>query len=226
MKYLLGVLLVGLSASAIAQTKDETVARPDLPGDLMVDIGLNFWDETPGGLDLQSWPSKSVGIYYTRRKAYGGKFALHYGVGLGLEKIGLGDDSTFFSGEALTIGELPIEQVDKNKLAITYLDIPIEFRFHPTGTQDGEGFFIGVGAIGGLRLNSHTKWRYTENGETKRQKISGEFNLNAWRYGVQIRLGFKGVHFFYKQFLSDTFKSSLNEVNPRLTTIGINITGF
>lgn len=226
MRYLVGVLFIGMGFGTMAQTEDSGISRPDLPGSLMVDIGINIWDKVPSGLEQDAWPSKSVGVYYTRRKAYGGKLSLNYGIGLGLEKIGLGNDSTFFSGDELSIEELPIESVEKNKLAISYLEVPIEFRFHPTGTQDGEGFFIGVGAMGGFRLNSHTKWKYTENGETRRQKIAGGFNLNAWRYGFQARLGFKGVHLFYKQYLSETFKSPIDEVNPTLTTIGINITGF
>lgn len=224
MRYLLGLLLAIISFFALAQ--ENAISRPDIPGELMVDIGLNYWDETPRGIDQTGWPSKSVGIYYSRRKPMSGKLSFYYGLGLGLEKIGLGNDSTLFSGDQLTVGDIGLESVEKNKLAISYFEIPLEIRLHPTGTQDGEGFFIGAGVIGGLRLNSHTKWKYNEDGQTKRQKISGEFDLNTWRYGFQVRLGFRGVHFFYKQYLSDTFRNEIGDVNPRLTTIGINLTGF
>ena len=110
---------------------------------------------------------------------------------------------------------------------MTYLDIPLEFRFHPQGTEDGEGLFLGVGVVAGLRLRAHTKWKYENNGETTREKQTGDFNLNSFRYGYQIRAGFRGVHLFYKRYLSETFQGDFPDgTNPTMTTIGINVTGF
>ena len=203
----------------------------------LVDIGFNGWSSMPGPLLRETWASKSVGIYYMKRKAFGSKFSLNYGVGLGLEKIGLGDSSTLASqvtfagadGDSIAdVGIIPNpENFRKNKLAITYLDIPFEFRFHPTGTEEGEGFFMSAGGILGVRLTSHTKWKYQDNGETVRQKITGRFNLNNFRYGYQFRLGFRGVHLFYKQYLSDVFRDEFADGStPTMTTIGINLTGF
>jgi len=208
------------------QSNSKTISRPDIPGELLFDLGLNYWDETPQGLNQKGWPSKSVALYYMRRRPFGGKLSLNYGIGLGLEKIDFGSDSTLNTGDPTEVVALELESVSKNRLATTYLDVPIEFRFHPKGTEDGEGFFIGVGAIGGLRMSSHTKLKFDEDGQTKIQKNKARFNLNNWRYGYQVRLGFRGIHLFWKSFLSDTFKGEVGGVNPLQTTVGINITGF
>ena len=188
MRYVFIALLTFVVFAASAQEEGKKLKRPDIPGELLVDIGFNAWSSMPGPLKRETWASKSVGIYYMKRKAFGNKLSLYYGIGLGLEKIGLGDSATLASGVNLgtgqndsivNVGIIPNpENFRKNKLAITYLDIPIEFRFHPTGTIDGEGFFISAGGIIGLRLTSHTKWKYENNGETTRQKITGRFNLN------------------------------------------------
>lgn len=215
--------------------------RPDIPGELMVDVGFNVWTSMPGPLERRTWSSKSIGLYYTKRKALSNKLSFNYGIGLGLEKMSLGDSSTLASAvlddngttatdddfvQSVLIVPNP-ENFSKNKLATTYMDIPVEFRFHPFGTEDGEGLFIGAGGIVGLRLKSHTKWKYDNNGETVREKTSGKFNLNSFRYGYQIRAGFRGVHFFYKRYVSDVFNDPFpSGENPIMTTVGINVTGF
>ena len=234
MKYVYGALLTLLIISVSAQDKDG-LKRPDIPGELMVDVGFNVWSSMPGVLERKIWASKSIALYYTKRKAFGSKLSLNYGGGFGIEKISLGDSSTLTSNflyadidSLAAVAIVPNSQnFDKNKLAITYLDILLEFRYHPLGTEDGEGLFLGVGGIVGLRLNAYTKWKYDNNGETTRQKVSGKLNLNSFRYGYQVRAGFRGVHIFYKRYFSDVFKDSFGDgSNPVLTTVGINLTGF
>ncbi len=230
MRYVYGVILTLLVISASAQ---DGLKRPDIPGELMVDVGFNVWSSMPGALERRTWSSKSIALYYTKRKAFSSKLSLNYGIGFGMEKMSLGDSSTLFSNvlvndtlRSVVIGPNP-QNFDKNKLATTYLDIPIEFRFHPMGTEDGEGLFLGVGGIVGLRLNAHTKWKYDNNGETVRDKVSGKFNLNSVRYGYQIRAGFRGAHIFYKRYVSPVFKDTFEDgFNPVMTTVGINLTGF
>ena len=236
MKYLFGLLLLVCSVAVLGQNE---MARPDVPGDVMVDIGLNYLDEEPIFVNQAGWRSKSLGVYYLRRKPISEKFSFYYGAGFGFEKISLGDTVTLSSGyvndanpnnifvEPVAITSLPSGiQFDKNRLAVTYFDVPLDLRFHPRGTQDGEGLFVGVGGILGLRLNSHSKLKFDEGGETVIEKVKGEYNLNGVRYGVQARFGFRGVHIFYKQYFSDLFQDSVGAANPRMTTIGINVTGF
>ena len=238
MKYLVAGVLLVFTFFSFSQEK---LNSPDFPGELMVDIGLNYLDDEPLTIDQSGWTSKSIGFYYSKRKLFSNKFALNYGLGLGIEKLSLGDSTTLFSQyfngsdfEAVSIQPLPNDDPDddpffsysKNRLAITYLEVPVDFRFYPKGTEAGEGLFVGVGGIAGIRLNSKVKHKYDYEGETVINKTSGEFNLNSFRYGVQVRVGFRGVHLFYKQYMSDLFKGELGQANPRMTTIGINISGF
>ena len=238
MKYLATGALLVFSFFLSAQ---ETLNRPDFPGELMIDIGLNYLDDEPLTIDQSGWTSKSISLYYTMRKLFGDKFAINYGLGLSVEKLSLGDTTTlasqYFNGtdfEPVSIQPLinvdptddPFFSYDKNRLMISYLEVPVDFRFYPKGTEAGEGLFLGVGGMAGIRLDSRIKLKYDYAGETVINKTSGEFNLNTFRYGVQVRVGFKGVHLFYKQYMSDLFKDELGQANPRMSTIGINITGF
>ena len=217
--------------STTCLSQEGSLRQPDIPGELMIDIGLNYWTVTPEDLDTQGWSSKSISFYYTKRKVLGSKISFNYGLGLGIEKYDLGSNSTLFSrNDEVEIDDFPFDTndspLDKNRLAVTYLDAPIELRFHPKGTIEGEGLFIGIGAIGGLRLQSHMKWKYPEDGEDVVQKTRGRYDLNPYRYGFQVRAGFKGTHLFYKQYLSDLFADPLDGEVPQAFTIGINLTGF
>lgn len=191
----------------------------------MVDVGINSWSEVPDTLDRKGFASKSIGIYYSKRFKISNKFSFYPGVGLGLEKMAF-KSGVAFSDTGNFYIRTPYFGITKNKLAFTYLDIPVELRFHPKGTQDGEGLFVSIGGILGLKMGAHTKLKYDEGNGVKRLKESGKFNLTAYRYGYQIRFGFKGIHLFYKQYLSDAFKEPIQGVNPRMRTIGINLTGF
>lgn len=232
MRYLYGILFFVFAVTVSAQ---DGMKRPDIPGELMVDIGLNFWDEASDSVDQKGWPSKSAALYYIKRKELSPKFSLYYGIGLGMEKFSLGNDNTLFStSDSAYVAPFPgASSPDKNKLAATYLDIPVEIRFHPKGTEDGEGFFIGVGGIVGLKMTAHMKWKYEANGETVKQKLTGDYDLTSYRYGTQVRLGFRGVHIFYKQYFSNVFNEDVNYgttgtggFNPTFRTFGINLTGF
>lgn len=251
MKYLFGTLLILVSVGLFAQDQEE-FARPDLPGELMVDIGFSLWSETVSDLEQDLWPSKSVSIYYLKSKKLNDKFRFNYGVGLSLDKIGfktnvdsISSSSDFMALTRDTLGVAQFNSVvantdrvsfDKYSLKNTFLEIPLELRFHPKGSEAGEGFFVSAGGILGVRLKSKDKLVYQLNGEKYITKESGDFGASDFRFGVQARLGFKGIHFFYKQYLNNVFKDDMpvktfndqngQTFNPTLTTIGINFTGF
>ena len=223
MKYLIGVVLI--ITVLFGQAQESNFSRPDLPGELMVDVGINTWSAVPDTLNRKGWASKSIGIYYSKRHEIGRKLSFYSGLGLTMEKMGF-NGNTSLSDSSTYIYETPFDGVSKNKLAATYLEIPVEFRFHPRGTDEGEGLFFGVGGMIGLRMNSHTKWKYEQDGGKKTHKISGDFNLEDLRYGYQIRFGFRGVHLFYKRYLSKMFRNPIEGADPNMATIGINLTGF
>lgn len=223
MKYLFGFVL-GLSF-LFSAAQEDGFKRPDVPGEVMVDIGFNSWSVTPDTLDRKGWASKSLGIYYAKRFEISNKFSFLPGIGLSFERMGF-ESGVAFQDSALFYTRVPYTGITKNKITFTYLDIPVEFRYHPKGTQDGEGFFVSAGGMFGLKMGAHTKIKYDEGDGNKILKESGKFNLKGIRYGYQFRVGFKGIHLFYKKYLSDAFKDPIQGANPTMKTIGINITGF
>lgn len=233
-RFFLSLFLLGVVLISTAQ--DRKFAQPDLPGDLMLDIGLNYWSNDQD--TLKNWGSKSLGVYYNKRFKISNKLSFHPAVGLGFEKLAF--KKNYHYGEDVDnsiIIDTTNTIISRNKLAVTYLDVPLEFRFHPKGTIEGEGFFIGAGVIGGLKLNAHTKLKYEENEVKRKEKLQSNFGLQDFRYGYQIRVGWKSFQFFYKHYLSDFYRKPQKQVgkdllpngelfNPAVSTFGINFSGF
>ena len=226
-KYLFVCFMFFSLTFLFAQSEEEGIfAQPDIPGELSFDVGLNRWNAFPERLTRRLWGSKSVSIYYSLKKPLGSRFSFYYAIGLSTQKISLGDSATLSQTNTTSVIDLPVNDVRKNQIATTFFEVPLMLRFYPQALEDERGWFIGVGGMIGYRFWSHTKWKYKEEGVVKKQKITGNFDLNNLRYGYQIRFGFKGIHLFYKQYLSKTFKNTIDGANPTTTAFGITLTGF
>ncbi|MEL7222470.1 MAG: hypothetical protein AAGJ93_14200, partial [Bacteroidota bacterium] len=129
-KLLIAVLFVVSANTAFAQ--EEKKGSPDLPGDLIVNVGINALVDRPRELRLNAFGSKSVGVYYTNRIALSPSFSFYPAIGLGLEKYDFQDDITLIDsiGNVTLIDTIGFRgAIDKNRLATTYLEMPLEFRY-------------------------------------------------------------------------------------------------
>lgn len=224
------VLLSGFSKAQ--DNEDKRYAQPELPGDLMVDIGMTFLYNDPAELDIQNFNSRSVGVYYSQRFKLSDRFTFNPALGITAEKLRLdnnlnfqlADDNTIVFDSLLNRGDLRT-----NKIAINYIELPFELRFYPTRTVDGEGLFVSVGGIIGARLESHTKIKYDFNNIRRAEKLRDRFGLQDFRFGFQGRVGLRGIHVFYKYYFTEVFRpgrSPGENAAPGLWTFGINISGF
>lgn len=109
---------------------------------------------------------------------------------------------------------------EKSKLVTTYLTMPLMFEFF-TSRQQKKAFHIGAGAILGLRIGSHTKLKYEEDGKTHKPKVYDDFNLNPFRYGFRVAFGYGGFNMFVDYYASTLFKENKG---PTLYPVAAGIT--
>lgn len=231
MRRIFGVVILTVFISVNSFAQDDTRPKqPDLPGDIMLDFGFNFWDNQPDNLPAHAWGSNSFGIYYNQRVRFNDHISMHLTPGFTFEKYSFNSTYSWLNQQngTVSLDSLTGVAMEKNKLVANYLEIPVEFRIHPLGTVNGEGWFIGLGFIGGARIGAHTKVKYNLGDNTVKEKVYDDFGINSFRYGYQIRFGFKSFHLFYKSYLNDVFKSapSADGVLPRAFTFGMTFSGF
>lgn len=211
-----------------------SLSSPDFPGALVFDLGFNGFNTAPDTMDLSWWKSKSISVYYMQSFDIGKKFTFNPAIGLSLEKYSFVKDVTLgyvenTQGEnVIGVVEIEADEVLKSKMAINYIDLPVEFRYYPRGNDKKGSIYFALGGSLGLLMESHTKTKFKENGITKTVKLKDDFRQNNWRYGLQARFGVGSVNFFYKQYRSNIFKSDgpAGTENTTSQTIGISFSGF
>lgn len=191
--------------------------RPDIKGDLFIDFGFNTLNNKPDELRTRFLPSRTFNIYYQGQFNIGENTGLTFnpGIGIGTDKLALRDSLNLFNNPQLNntrselrdITEVYGDNIDihRNNISLTYLDIPIEFRYHFNRRNYNKGVRLAVGGKVGYLLNAQTKVAYTEN-ETRRQiKDRQSYGFERFRYGVHTRLGFSGFNVWGYYGLNNLF---------------------
>jgi opacity protein-like surface antigen len=112
--------------------------------------------------------------------------------------------------------------VDKSKLATTFFTIPLVFEFHfPAGDNKNKYLWMQVGVTGSIKLGSHTKVVYHEDGKKQKDKNRDDFNINALRYAFTARAGYSNF-FVYGNYSPVSFfeKNKGPELYPFSVGIG------
>jgi hypothetical protein len=227
MRILLTILSLFLFTLASLGQEKERPSQPDLPGDFVFDFGLSMLYQSDE-LENKPWKSTNFGAYYMYTLKLNNFVTVNPQLGFTFERHDFFNAVNFLETDEReivfdTIADVPLL---KNKLITNYLELPLEIRFYPLKTIEGEGIFIGIGGSIGLRTASFTKIKYTVDNENRKASLNDAFDLNAIRYGLQARIGLKGVNLFYKVYLSDMFNEGPGGTNPRTMSFGINVTGF
>lgn len=197
--------------------------------DFTYDLALNM----PDSVKTKGF-SRGFNIYFMYDIVLGkSRFSLAPGFGLGTNNYfhnnTIASDSTGTYFNPIPSGI----DVKKNKLALTFLDIPVEFRFRSKPDAKENSWKLAVGFKAGLLI--HNKWKYKgeevregptfEDGEEVKFKEFNIDNLNRFRYGITARAGYGVWNVFAFYGLSDLFEDGRG---PRMTplSIGVSINGL
>jgi hypothetical protein len=207
----------------------------DVPGQFVVDFGLNRLNETPKGMELKTWGSRSITFYYMYEvQLWNEKFTLHPGIGIASDKYSFKEDITVLRTDGNgQINILPLSNSDLRKswLATDYIDIPLEFRFR---TNPGRNAFrLAVGGKVGVLYATRTKLKFKDEGNDEMIKVKekNDYGVNRWRYGLIGRIGLGPVNLFGFYSMNELFESSAlqsidSSVRPQTFTLGITLTAL
>lgn len=244
--FFISVLVLGTSAQAqdaSSPTKggssSKTHTMPNIPGSFLLELGLNEALNRPDKFNIGFWGSRALNIYYQYdMRILKSKFSFHPGIGFGLERYKFTNNLVpFFDQNHNLSMDLPlgITGVKKAQLITNYLDIPLELRFSTNPEDPTRSFKISIGGRVGYLFESHTKLKYTDNGDRVKLKNKEALNLNPFRYGIYMKVGGGNFSIFGYYNLSPVFKSGLGPV-PQGTsitpkdmnnfTVGISLSSF
>ncbi len=118
-----------------------------------------------------------------------------------------------------------IHSFRKNKLTVSHLNAPLMFEFQTHQNSRYSQFHMAAGVNAGLRLRSHTKYVYREDGSREKDKEFKSYDLAPFRYEAIVRIGWGRVNLFATYALNSMFKDDKwPEIYP--VNIGIRIINF
>ncbi|MCU0356699.1 MAG: PorT family protein [Cyclobacteriaceae bacterium] len=232
--FLICPIITSLSQSDANTPVKPRKGRPNIPGTIMVDFGLNFPFNTPPDFTTGVWGSRTVNLYYFVDKRIGNsKFSVHPGAGFGLERY------KFTNNYTLAFGTVPETQdrvfmvpttldVSKSMLISNYFDALMDFRFTVNPSDPNRSFKVSLGIKGGYLFDSGTKLRYREDGETKRLKDKQNWNLSPFRYAATFRIGIGNFSLFATYNINPVFEKGLGpgQADFNNFTTGISLAAF
>jgi len=161
-------------------------------------------------------PNVSLGIT--------GRFGLVTALGLNFNNYRFDrNNSITVDANGVVIPYYPaVEDIEKSKLATLYAILPVILEAQ-IPVSHGSSINIGAGIVGAVKLGSHTKVVYYDNGKQK-AKTRDDYSLNLLRYGVTGRLGYEMVQLYGTCYLSPMFeKGKAPELYPFEVGIALTI---
>jgi hypothetical protein len=223
-------------------TRIQTVREPrtDFKGHWAgFDLGLTNFFSTPFDselpsdgrwMDLNSGKSVSVGMNLVQYSIGLQKVKDNFGIvtGLGWTINNYRFDSRNImirNDDGITTYRVAERNVEKNKLVTSYLTIPVLLEFQLPARTGDKDFFISAGVYGGFRLGTHTKVVYSENGDREKEKGRDDYNVNAFKYGLMAKLGYKWINLYARCDMTPLLESGRGpEVYP--WTVGVTLIHF
>lgn len=172
----------------------------DLRYNKSVVVNLNFWQ--------QSFPIISNNL------------GLVTGLGLGFNNYRFDNQTRIvYNKEGLDFYEDTINSITKNKLTLTWINLPLLLEFQ-TGGKGFERFHIAGGMIMGTRIGTHAKYVTDDAGKKRKEKDYHDYHVPPFRFDLTGRIGWGSINLFATYSLNNLFK---DDKGPELVPFSVGI---
>jgi hypothetical protein len=205
---------------------------------LVLDLFTDLWQDAPSIATVRTI-NQGANIYAMLNFPIGTtNFSLTTGLGVSFHNFysdaipSIRDTSGFITGrtEFYKLNDYYKKNIDYsvNKIAVTYLDIPIEIKFK-TRAERNKRFKASVGFKIGYNISNHTKYRgedvIEQTDDYVELKKSNIKYINNWNYGIIARVGYGRYNLMTYYSLSKIFEEGKGaQMYP--ISVGISIIPF
>jgi hypothetical protein len=219
------IMICFAAVQAYSQPVDQSTQKK---GSVMFDVFNDFYVGTPDSVGENFF---NLGVNFTGFYHYPlgeSNFSFAFGAGLGSHNYKTNSlilqDTSNISGFYPIKSNQQVDNYKRNKITYTYLDIPVEFRYHAKN-----GIRSAIGFKAGFLIESHSKYigddYLTGGNESLHVKIKDVPNITEFRYGVTARFGWKFVNLTGFYSLSNLFNEGRGpEMYP--VSVGISLMPF
>jgi hypothetical protein len=204
-----------------------------------MDFGFTQAINVPSQMKINFWGSVFISPFY-KFEIFIPKtnFSVLAGLSFGCEKyrfidhvtiIKSRDENNKYINQLVNLDTMYTDrEIKKSLLSVNYLEIPLELRFRSNYRYPKNAFIFSVGGKIGFLIDSHTKFKYRQDGENKIQKQKESFSINTLRYELTGRIGYGNVNLFYNYSLNTLFETEKAPIGAEIQpmTFGISLTLF
>lgn len=233
------VLVLMGTTPVLAQTAKEKKNKEVLSrsGDhLMLQLSSDHWTGAPDSVTSHiKGLSRGLNVYVMLNKPF--RADPRFSIALGL---GVGTSNIYFKKMTVDIAStttaLPFTATDttdhykKFKVATSFLEIPVEFRFTANPSTPNKSVKVALGAKIGTMLNAHTKGKTFQDaaGKTIRNttdKVSTRSYFNSTRIAATARIGYGNFTLFGAYNFGSIFKDGV-AADVKLLQVGLTFSGL
>jgi len=147
---------------------------------------------------------------------------VRYGIALQINDLRPTGNRFFVDEEGQTTLQDFEFDLDKSKLRITNLVVPVHLEFGPSRKREGENYIrystrrkfkVGVGGYGGINIGTRQKLTFSNDGTRVRERTRADFNVNDLIYGVSGYVGLGSIGLYAKYDLNPLFNDDQPEQN-------------
>ena len=178
---------------------------------------------TPKSLTLNNKKSSNVNLWVVQQKVnlYKHKLNLKYGIGFEMFNFRF-DNPVSFRENSNNYVYLDSILFSKNKLFVKYLTIPLQLNFHPH-PEKKKSFYASVGLSAGYLIKARNKQISDERGK---QKFTGNFNLNDWRFATIGELGVGSIRLYGSYGMNNLFDKNFSSFDFQPYALGVRFSHF
>jgi hypothetical protein len=200
-----------------------TNGRPDIPGELGIDLGFTQATGVPKEMKMDFWGSNYISPFYKYEFFIPkSNFSVLTGFSFGCERYRFNDHVTIvnskdsnnkYTNKMVNLDTMYTDRkIKKSILSVNYVEFPLEFRFRSSYKYPKNSFIISVGGKLGFLIDAHTKFKYSQDGDNKKQKQKESFNINTLRYSLTGRIGYGSFNAFCNYSLNPLFEKGKEPV--------------
>jgi hypothetical protein len=182
-------------------------------------LAINGFDAALDMPELNTWQSRYVALQWRRNNRLITRRQVDVALGTGLEiawnNFMMQHDEQYFQNGSVSDFELLDYPLEKSKLVVNNVNLPVMLQF---GFKESN-FRFGIGAYGGVRINSYQKFKEFDD---MKYKEKGEYNLRKFNYGFMAEAGRGDVRVFAKYDMLPMFNDN-NPINANVLSVGLRL---
>ena len=184
---------------------------------------------TEGNATLNNWRSGTWNFgFMGQTRMFGQSSKMHFKYGMNfsfnswrlqgsnaLEKDPISGDVVFTQGG--------FNNLQRSSFYNSFLNLPVSFQFDFSKNGIHDGFALGIGGYGGVRMHGARELLYSDvDNQDIKERSYNTWHMNRWRYGLMSQLGYGNFRLTAEYDLNTMFKEDRGpEMNNFLLTLGL-----